>query len=266
MRTNLSKSALSRVLGVTRRSLYYQPKRPHQDEILRDRILRVLDDNPAYGHRTIALHLKINKKRIQRVMQKYSIRPKIIQRNRYSGKKNESVIGEIPNRIKGLHPEKPNHIWAGDFTRMWFQGRAIYLATVIDIFTREILAWQIGVHHTTGLIIDVLQEAKRKRERICKIFHSDQGSEYTSPRSLLWLTREKVVPSWSGRGKPWHNGVQESFYKTLKLEFRKAHQYGSLEKLVEGIGQYMHYYNTKRIHSALKMSPREFYEKNKRKR
>lgn len=260
MSTKLSKSALAKSLGVSRRSLYYQPKRIHRDEILRDRILHVFDENPAYGYRNIALHLKINKKRIQRVMQKYSLRPRILPKNRYRGKKAESVIGEIPNRIKVICPTQPDVVWAGDFTHLRFHGRDIYLATIIDLFSREIVAWQIGIHHTTGLVVDVLKEAQRKRKKVPWIFHSDQGSEYTSLQCLGWLTKANVLPSWSPKGKPWNNGAQESFYRTFKLEFGKPRNYVSLEKLIEAIGKYMNYYNTRRIHSRLKMSPRQYAE------
>lgn len=258
MATTLSKTSLAQSLGLSRQALYYVPKMPARDRRLRDRILRVLTRHHAYGHRRIALALKVNKKAVHRVMRLYAIRPRILPKNKYRGKGPESVVGEVPNRLKEVTPERPNHVWAGDLTRLWFHGRAIYLATILDCFTREIVAWQMGIHHTTGLITDVLAEAKRKRRRLPAIFHSDQGSEYTAQQCLVWLTREKILPSWSPKGKPWTNGAQESFFRTFKLEFGNPHEYGSLATLTEGIGQYMHYYNTQRIHSRLKMPPRAF--------
>lgn len=263
MRTPLSKTALAKSLGISRQALYYQPKRPYADDILRDRILRVLHNNKAYGSRMIGLKLRINRKRIQRVMRKYGIRPTILPKNRYRGKRPESVVGEIPNRVKGRCPLQPNVIWAGDFTNLWFHGRPIYLATIIDLFTREIVAWQMGIHHTTGLVMDVLKEAKRRRHTTPQIFHSDQGSEYTAAVCVQWLIKEHILPSWSPKGKPWSNGTQESFFKTFKLEFGTAHGYASLERLIEAIGTYMHYYNTRRIHSRLKMPPRVFFRTKK---
>lgn len=257
MKTIISKTALARSLGISRQALYYKPKRPHKDEVLRDRILKSLDEHPAYGYRRIALHLGINKKRVQRVMQMYSIRPKIRQKKRYP-KNDECVGGVVPNRLKSMCPISPDAIWAGDFTRLWFFGRPIYLATVIDTYTREIIAWQIGIHHTAGLIMDVLKEAKRKRQKTPHLFHSDQGSEYTATKSMHWLAKEKIEPSWSPKGKPWNNGIQESFFRTFKLEFGKAQRHDTMDKLIEEIGKYMHYYNTKRIHSRLKTTPQEF--------
>ena len=258
MTTTLTKTALAKSLGISRSALYYKPKRPHRDAVLRDRILHVLKDHPAYRSRSLAIHLLINRKRIQRIMRTYGIRPKIMPKNRYRGKEKDCIIGEIPNRMKLLCPIQPNAVWAGDFTHLWFHGRAIYLATIIDVFTREIVAWQIGIHHTAGLVMDVLREAKRKRRATPQIFHSDQGSEYTSFACVEWLIREHTLPSWSPKGKPWTNGTQESFYRTFKLEFGKPHTSASLESLIEAIGKYMHYYNTKRIHSRLKMPPQQF--------
>lgn len=266
MGQDLSKAAQARVLGLSRQAMYYVPKRPHRDELLREQILKTLDHHPAYGSRPIAIHLKVNRKRIQRVMRLYSIRPKILPKNRYRGKGPESVVGEVPNRMKLMCPIQPDVIWAGDFTYLWFRGRAIYLATILDMFTREIVAWQIGIYHTSGLVMDVLKEAKEKRKRTPLLFHSDQGSEYTSSQCLAWLTRERILPSWSPKGKPWHNGAQESFFRTFKLEGPKPHQFATLDDLIEAIARYMLYYNTERIHRRLKMPPQEFYRLKKWKR
>lgn len=257
-----SKAALARSLGISRAALYYHPRRPAKDEVLRERILQVLKEHPAYGHRRIALHLKMNKKRILRVMNLYRIRPTIQRRRKYPTQ-SQDILGITPNLLKDANPTKPNDIWVGDFTELWFHGRKLYLATVMDYYTREILSWQLGLHHTATLVIDVLKEAQRKRGTTPQMFHSDQGSEYTSLACVEWLVRHHIRPSNSPKGKPWHNGRQESFYSTFKLEFGRIHIYATIETLIEALGRYVHYYNTKRIHSALKMPPRAFYEKTK---
>jgi putative transposase len=255
----LSKSALARSLGVSRSSLYYKHKQIQKDIILRDQILNTLTEHPAYGHRRIAIDLSIGKNRVNRVMIKYGIQTRIKHRKSKFGRKT-SVSG-IPNRTQGISPIEPNVIWNGDFTYLHFHNRMIYLATVIDRFTREIIAWQIGMHHTTQLVVDVLEEALRKRKRHPYIFHSDQGSEYTSNACIQWIIDHKILPSHSPKSKPWKNGHQESFYDKFKLEFGKPNRYESIELLIEAIGKYMHYYNTRRIHSSLRMPPRVFYEK-----
>jgi putative transposase len=259
---NTPKAVLARSLGLSRNTLYYVPKRPYKDAVLKDKILSVLEEHPAYGYRRIALHLKINKKQVQRVKQKYGIKPTILRKQPKYGK-NKSHAG-VPNRIKSLCPIAPDVFWSGDFTYLWYHGRYIYLATVIDNYTREIVAWQIGLHHTARLVVDVLEEALRKREHTPEIFHSDQGSEYASDICMSWLAKHAILPSHSPKGKPWHNGRQESFFSYFKLEFGNVSSHSTIEKLIEAIGKHIHYYNTKRIHSKLKMPPREFCKKEKK--
>ena len=163
----------------------------------------------------------------------------------------------IPNRTKGISPVQSNVIWAGDFTELHFHGTRIFLATVIDRFTREVIAWQIGLHHTTQLVLDVLKDALDKRKTPPSIFHSDQGSEYTANACIQWIIGHKILPSHSPKAKPWNNGHQESFYDKFKLEFGKPSRHESIEMLTEAIGRYIHYHNTRRIHSSLKISSRK---------
>jgi putative transposase len=257
----ISKSALARSLGVSRSSLYYQPRQQLKDLLLRDAIVETLAEHSAYGYRRIALHLHIGKNRAHRVMMKFGLAPRIRhKKRRYGGKKS---ISGIPNRTQGISPIAPNVIWVGDFTELSFHGTKVYCATVIDRFTREVIAWQVGLHHTTQLILDVLEEAVRKRG-VPYLFHSDQGSEYTSHACIQWLIDRKILPSHSPKSKPWKNGHQESFYDKFKLEFGSPSRHKSIETLLEAIGRYINYYNARRIHSALKMSPHDFFLKEMR--
>ena len=258
MRIVITKTALARAFGVSRRSLYYHPVRENHDRGLRDTIIKTLEEHPAYGYRRIALHLKINKKRAQRVMQKYGLVPRIRRKPTKYGRK-RSPSG-VPNRTSHVTPIAANAIWAGDFTELPFRHRKLYFATVIDRYTREVIGWQLGEHHTTRLVLDVLEEAMRKRGKGPTIFHSDQGSEYTAHRCIEWLVSKKILPSHSPKASPWRNGHQESFFNTFKLEFGKPSRLETIERLTEAIGRYIHYYNTRRIHSSLKMPPRSFRE------
>lgn len=258
MEKKISKSALARSLGISRGSLYYVPKQILKDNSLKEKILRTLEEHPAYGHKRIAMHLDIGKNRVLRVMALFGIKPKIRRRVPKYGAK--TSLSGIPNRTQGISPIAPNVIWVGDFTYLHFHGSMIYFATVIDRFTREVLAWQVGLHHTTQLILDVLEDAFQKRSRPY-IFHSDQGSEYTSHTCIQWIIDHKILPSHSPKAKPWKNGHQESFFDKFKLEFGKASRHETLPQLTEAIGRYIHYYNTRRIHTSLKMPPKVFYEK-----
>lgn len=163
-----------------------------------------------------------------------------------------------PNLIKGSCPIKPNIVFAGDFTRLIWTERIIYLATFIDLFTREIVGWSISTKHTTGFIIEAFLDAVRNAG-LPLIVHTDQGSEYNSKDYTNFMEKSGVKISMSAKGSPWENGYQESFYDNFKtdlgLEFERFEGVG---EFVEAIHQTISYYNNQRIHTKLKTSPAKF--------
>ena len=126
----VTKTELAASLGVSRSSLYYQPKRPTLDLELKAQIESVMVSYPSYGHKRVALELKLNKKRIRRVMKKFNLKP-FRRRPKRPYKKDD--LNKSPtkyqNLIKGFCPIRPNVVWVSDFTYIEFQGRFIYLAT-----------------------------------------------------------------------------------------------------------------------------------------
>jgi transposase InsO family protein len=163
----------------------------------------------------------------------------------------------IPNLIQGIIIDAPYLVWVSDFTYLPFFGMFVYLATVEDIFTRQIVGWQISVKHNTNLVIDALLNALSKHPypNIC---HSDQGSEYRSLRYQGNLIISRIKPSMSEKSSPWQNGFQESFYSEFKLELGHPECYPTLGELIEAIARQIHYYNNERIHTALKYPPAVF--------
>jgi len=261
---NTTKTALAEKLGISRSSLYYRPKKPLQDDVLKAEIETVMSDNKAYGHRRIAMALGMNKKKISRIMKKFGLRPKV-RRARQPAKPDDvgKKDGNKENILSRLCPLQPNIVWAGDFTYFWFAGRFWYLATVIDVFTREIVGWHVGNHHTAALIIAAFKDAVKRTGKTPIWFHSDQGSEYVSGAYELLLIGHNVIPSQSRKSSPWQNGFQESFYSNFKLELGNTARFNSVGELIEAIHQQIDYYNQRRIHTVLKMPPiifRQFQE------
>jgi len=254
-----TKSALAKKLGVSRGMLYYRHKRPVADEKLKEDILKVMKDNPGYGHKRIALELKLNRKRILRVMKKFYLMPK---RRRKQGFIKPDDLGkeetEYLNLIENFCPIRPNVVWVGDFTHIRFRDSWVYLATVMDIYTREIIGWYLSVNHTKELIINAFLDAADKRKTVPVYFHSDQGSEYESDEYLSLLEKEGIIISMSRKSSPWENGYQESFYSGFKLDLGEANHYQDLGELIEAVAKQLHYYNNSRIHTSLKMSPVAF--------
>lgn len=156
----VNKSALAREFHISRASVYYQPKMRLRDERLREQILSVLDEHPFYGHRRIALHLGLNKKQVLRVMNLFGIKP--LQRKRRQpfkpGDLNREPSGYC-NYLKWLCPIRRGVFWASDFTYLWFLGQFWYLATIIDVYTREIVGVAIGSAHNKELVMEALRDA-----------------------------------------------------------------------------------------------------------
>lgn len=257
--TTTTKTQLATELGIARSSLYYQPTQPHKDELLKHHILSVMVEHPAYGHRRVAIALGMNKKPILRVMKLFGLKPRIRRKHPIKPADCGNAATSIPNLGYRLCPLKPNVLWAGDFTYFWINDRFIYLATVMDVYTREIVGWHIGNHHTTDLIQRAFSDAVARRGTTPYIFHSDQGSEYTSQLFMAMLVYYEVQPSHAKKSSPWQNGYQESLYGQFKLELQ-AHTVLETGQLIAAIHQQVHYYNTKRIHTALQMAPQQFFQ------
>lgn len=258
MATTKNKSALARELGVSRQSLYYRPKKPREDEGVRDLVLALQGEHPAYGHRRMALSLGLNRKRVLRVMRRFGIRPRLMRgKPRKPGDAGRPATG-VPNLARGLCPIRPGALWAGDFTYVPWRGDFVYVATVLDVFTREIVGWHVGLRHTTDLVIRSLLDAVGRTGRAPAIFHSDQGSEYVSGQHGILLENLGVAASQSRKASPWQNGFQESFYNQFKLELGDSGRFAGLGELVEAVHRQVAYYNGSRIHLALRMPPAAF--------
>jgi len=250
-----NKTNLARSMGISRSSFYYKSKMDVKDRVIREHILSTLEDHPAYGHKRIAIHLGFNKKRILRIMKKYSIKPKK-QRSKKPIKKDDlgNSISKYTNQIKSICPITISVVWATDFTYMWFLGKFHYLATVIDVFSREIIGVAISPYHNKELVLNAFSNALQKRKPPLYL-HSDQGSEYNSEVYITIVKKLGCTISMSSKGKPWENGFQESFYSQFKLELGSLMRFADMGEFTEAIYHQIHYYNNKRIHTKLKMPP-----------
>ena len=257
-RTN--KSELARLMKVSRSMLYYEHKRPFIDEEIKKQIESVLTDHPAYGHKRIALVLKLNKKRILRVMKKFNIKPyrRRVPKQRKAGYSTNRAMLGFKNEIETFCPIRQNVVWVSDFTYIRYQNRFIYLATIMDLFTREIIGWNISRYHTKELVLGAFMIALDNTKTISSYLHSDQGSEYDSTDYIRLAGKYGIQISMSRKSHPWENGHQESFYSNYKVDLGDTQRFETLGELVEAIHQTIYYYNNERIHTKLKMSPKEF--------
>lgn len=255
----MSKSELAESLSVTRQALYYKHKQPAKDLQTKEAIEKVMGEHRSYGHKRIALELGINKKRVRRIMKLFNLKPykRRVKRPPKPDDLNKQPA-EYRNEIKGICPIRPNVIWAGDFTYIKFHNQFIYLATIIDVFTREIIGWCISGRHDRFMVMEAYRMAKERTRTTPVYFHSDQGSEYDSYDYTKQLESDKVIISMSEKGHPWENGFQESFYSHFKLDLGWPNQFETMPELIETLYGQIHYYNNNRIHSKLKTKPATF--------
>jgi len=261
-----TRAALAEKLGVSRSSLYYKP-RPRSDDDLLGEIKKTMTEHPAYGHRRVAKALRRNRKAVRRVMLANGLRPRVCRRFRRPAKPDDlgREDAKMPNILAVSRPIRADVVWAGDFTYVWLLGRFWYVATVIDVFTREVVGWHVGAHHTAALVAGAFLDAVRRRGRAPRWFHSDQGSEYDAASYSELLARHETTQSMSRKGCPWQNGFQESFYANFKLELGDVSLLAHEGELVEAVNIQLAYYNGRRIHSAIGMPPVDFRKEQEQK-
>ncbi len=252
----MSKKCLAKELGVSRSSLYYRRKIPDKDEQLKAEIQRVLHLHPSYGYRRLSIELKVNGKRIRRVMKLYGIKP-YRRRGRKPKYQKTSDLPAYPNLIKDYFPRGAGEIWVSDFTYIPFHGEFAYLATVLDLYSREVVGWHVSTSHDAALTAAALFHAL-SYHKSPEIIHSDQGVEYKA-RSYIELAESfGIAISMSKKKSPWENGYQEGFYSPFKVDLGDPNRFATLGELTEYLYLRIHIYNTYRIHGSLKMSPRQY--------
>jgi transposase InsO family protein len=144
--------------------------------------------------------------------------------------------------------------WVQDFTHLRFMGEEHYLAVVLDLRTRQVVGWRLGTRHSSELTLAAVLDALSKHPAPT-ILHSDQGSEYLSYKHQELCQRMEITLSCSKRASPWQNGFMERWFGNFKQELGSLTQYKDVAQLHEAVALAIFYYNTKRIHLALKMSP-----------
>ena len=157
--------------------------------------------------------------------------------------------------------DKPNQKWVTDITYIWVKDKWLYLATVMDLFSRSIIGWSLDLTMTEQLNTDALNMAFNRRNIAPGLLiHSDRGVQYRAIKYQDLIRSKGGVVSMSRRGNCWDNAVMESFYSRLKVELIYAEQYRSIDEARSGIFEYIEvFYNRLRRHSALGyVSPAEY--------
>lgn len=204
----------------------------------------------------------IGKKRVERLMQELGIQA--VAKRKYKAttdsRHSQPVAENHLNR--DFTPEKPNTSWVADITYIWTAEGWLYLATIMDLFSRKIIGWSLRDRLTKDLVIGALDMALKQRNlSFDLILHSDRGSQYASELYQLLLLKHGILCSMSGKGNCWDNAVMESFYRTLKVELIYQKTYQTRREAQRDIFEYIEvFYNRERLHSSLGYCSPEEYE------
>ncbi len=254
-----NKTKIAKLLGLSRQSLYYEPIKEEKDKFDKKIIRKVMKNNPAYGHKRIALELKWGKNKTKRLMKKFNLKPARRRIQKQPTKIDDLNFNQIDyfniyHQYQELNQiDEFNILWRGDFTYIKYQNKFIYKATIIEVCNREVIRIALSNYHDSNLVTIALENALVNHNSSL-FFHSDQGSEYRSEKYSILLNKFNITQSFSDKSSPWQNGQQESFFSHFKLEFGDFNKFNSKGKLFAQIYQMVYYYNNERVHTALKMS------------
>lgn len=211
--------------------------------------------------------LKVNKKRVARLMRENNIKAKTKRRFKVTTVQNSKAAASENLLNQNFTASSENKIWTGDITYLWTKEGWLYLAVVMDIYSRKIVGWSIDSSLSAELVIRALMMALVHRNPLRGIiFHSDRGSQYTSSSFRSILKNYGIVQSMSSTGNCYDNAITESFFHTLKTELTYWEKYQTRDEAKGSIFEYIEInYNRRRLHSSLGyLSPVEFEEKNRK--
>jgi putative transposase len=254
------------LLGLSRSSLYYEAAAETAENL---RLMRLLDQeytaHPFLGSRRLTQWLieqgeRVNRKRVQRLLRLMGLEA-IYPKPKLSTARAGHRI--YPYLLRNVSIERPDQVWSTDITYVPLTGGFMYLAAIIDWYSRYVVAWQLSNTLDGSFCLDMLEEALNRGRP--EVFNTDQGVQFTAEAWTHRLEAAGVAVSMDGRGRCLDNVFVERLWRTVKYEDIYLHGYETVPQLQRGLGRYFPYYNEERLHQSLEYrTPVAVYQEKRR--
>jgi putative transposase len=257
-------------MKLPRSSYYYNSKKqgssPEEDRALVSRIEEITEEFPKYGYRKVTreLHresIPVNHKKVYRIMREKGLLVKKTKRFVRTTDSNHPYP-VYPNLIKGMQIASLNQVWVADITYIRIAAAFVYLAVILDLYSRKAIGYAISRNIDTALSLSALRMAIQNRNFSAGVIHhSDQGVQYAAHDYIDELRSHGIQISMSRRGNPYDNAFAESFMKTIKTEEVYLWEYRTLDDVLRRLPYFIEQvYNQKRLHASLDYVPPIEYE------
>ena len=251
------------LVDLPRSSYYYVSHKPDESQLERD-LKTVAGQFPRYGSRRLFRQLRrapygysLGRYRMRRLMREHNLLQKV-KRKQYRTTNSDHPYPRYANLVQDLEITHPDQVWVCDITYIRLSQEFVFLAVVMDVYTRSIRGWNLSRSLDRSLTLEALQQSLE--DHVPEIHHSDQGVQYAALEYVNALQARQVQISMAAQGEPRENGYAERLMRTIKEEEVELSDYQNFADAYRQIGQFLEdVYNTKRIHSSLGyLTPLEF--------